>query len=119
MPETIPVSSADSVAWDLGDLYSAIDDPVIKRDLQSALERAQAFESAYRGKIGLDTGPPVVLLGAALQELESLSEQMDRPVIYASLVHAARTDDVGHGALLSHTREQRTAINQHLIFFDL
>src|SRR5207249_6120718 len=29
------------------------------------------------------------------------------------------TDDPKHGALLTRTREQRTAINKHLIFFDL
>src|SRR5437870_727499 len=52
-------------------------------------------------------------------ELEGLSEQMDKPLIYASLVHAAKTDDPRRGALLSHTREQRTVINKHLIFFDL
>jgi oligoendopeptidase F len=44
---------------------------------------------------------------------------MDRPAVFASLVHAARTDDPKHGALLTRTREQRTAINKHLIFFDL
>src|SRR5439155_14141442 len=35
------------------------------------------------------------------------------------LVHAAKTDDPRHGALLARTREQRTVINKHLIFFDL
>jgi oligoendopeptidase F len=44
---------------------------------------------------------------------------MDKPAIYAGLLHAAKTDDPKHGALLSRTREQRTAINKHLIFFDL
>src|SRR6266536_1333477 len=44
---------------------------------------------------------------------------MDRPLIYASLLHAAQTDDPRHGALLSRTQEQRTEINKHLIFFDL
>ena len=52
-------------------------------------------------------------------ELEGLSEQMDRPAVYAGLLHAAKTDDPRHGALLARTRERRTAINKHLIFFDL
>jgi oligoendopeptidase F len=112
-----PTSSADGVAWDLKDLYAGIDDPAIQRDLQSALQRAQAFEKAYRGKI--ESGPAPELMLAALRELESMAEQMDRPAVYASLLHAAKTDDPRHGALLSKTREQRTAINKHLIFFDL
>lgn len=112
-------SSADGVAWNLGDLYRGVDDPAIDRDLTTALERAQRFEATYRGKVHASGGPtPDVLLGA-VQELESLSEQMDRPLIYAHLVHAAKTDDPRHGALLTRTREQRTVINKHLIFFDL
>src|SRR5208282_135100 len=97
-----PSSSADSVAWDLKDLYAGVDDPAIARDLEDALRRAQAFEKSYRGQI--ETGPSAESLRTALQELEGLSEQMDRPAVYASLVHAAKTDDPKHGALLSKTR---------------
>ncbi len=114
-----PTSSADGVAWNLHDLYAGLDDPQIKQDLAAALRRAQAFESMYRGKIEMAQGPPADVLLKAVQELESLSELMDRPAIYASLVHAAKTDDPRHGALLAFTREQRTTINKHLIFFDL
>ncbi len=110
-------SSADGVAWDLNDLYRGPDDPQIGRDLEDALRRAQAFESAYRSKVA--AGPSPELLLEALQELEALSELMDKPAIYAGLLHAAKTDDPKHGALLSRTREQGTAINKHLIFFDL
>jgi oligoendopeptidase F len=114
-----PTSSADGVAWNLRDLYQGLDDPQINRDLETALRRAQAFETAYRGKIQTPTGPSAEDLLRALEELESLYEQMDRPAVYASLVHAAKTDDPRHGALLTRTREQRTIINKHLIFFDL
>jgi oligoendopeptidase F len=116
---TQPTSSADSVAWDLGDLYGGPDDPRLAQDLEAAMRRAQAFEASYRGKIATDAGPAPELLLAALRELESLAEQMDKPGIYAGLLHAAKTDDPKRGALLSRTREQRTAINKHLIFFDL
>ncbi len=114
-----PASSADGVSWDLTDLYRGVDDPRLAADLEEALRRARAFETAYRGTIDVPGGPPPELLLTALRELESLSEQMDRPAVYASLVHAAKTDDPRHGALLARTREQRTAINKHLIFFDL
>jgi oligoendopeptidase F len=114
-----PTSSADGVSWNLADLYRDVDDSRITEDLATALSRAQAFEVAYRGKIQVEGGPPPEVLRSALQELESLSEQMDKSAVYASLVHAAKTDDPRHGALLTRTREQRTAINKHLIFFDL
>jgi oligoendopeptidase F len=110
-------STADGVAWDLTDLYAGPDDPKIEQDLAGALARAQAFEATYRGRI--EPGPAADLLVQAMTELESLSELMDRPAIYAHLVHAARTDVPRHGALLVYTRERRTVINKHLIFFDL
>jgi oligoendopeptidase F len=116
---TPPTSTADGVAWDLGDLYAGPDDAAIDRDLDQAMQRAVRFESTYRGKINTPAGPAAEELLAALEELESLYEQMDKPAVYANLLHAAKTDDPKRGALLTKTREQRTAINKHLIFFDL
>ncbi len=112
-------SSADSVVWDLSDLYAGVDDPRLTADLDSALERARAFEARYRGRIDVPGGPPADFLQGAVRELEGLAEQMDRPAVFAGLLHAAQTDDPRHGALLSRTHEQRTLINKHLIFFDL
>ena len=113
-------SSADGVAWDLGDLYAGADDPRIERGpgrgprpgpgVRDGLPRARSTSTG---------GPTPGLLLAAVVELEALYEQMDRPAVYASLLHAAKTDDPKHGALLARTSEQRTAINKHLIFFDL
>src|SRR5262249_39212536 len=116
---TQPTSSTQGIRWNLQDLYKRTEDAQIEKDLATALERAQAFETVYRGKFCASGGPPAAMLLAAMNELESLSEQMDKPAIYAGLVHAAKTDDPKHGALLARTREQRTAINKHLIFFDL
>jgi oligoendopeptidase F len=116
---TRPTSSADGVTWDLSDLYKGVDDPRIDADLAEALERAQRFAVTYRGKIDTPGGPEADFLLAAVRELESLNEQMDRPIIYASLLHASKTDDSRHGALLARTQEKRTGINKYLIFFDL
>jgi oligoendopeptidase F len=110
-------SSADGVAWDLKDLYAGVDDPRIDADLDEAQKRAEKFEKAYRGKIA--AGPRKAALAAAVTELEALSELRDKPLVYAHLLHAAQTSDPKHGALLARTRERYTAINKHLIFFDL
>ncbi|MDR3638710.1 MAG: M3 family oligoendopeptidase [Isosphaeraceae bacterium] len=117
--ESKPASTAEGVAWDLSDLYQGPDDPRIDQDLETALVRARLFESAYRGKIDVPAGPDPALLRGALKELEGLCELMDRPGTFAGLLHAAKTDDPARGALLARTREKRTAINKHLIFFDL
>jgi len=114
-----PDSSAAGIAWDLSELYASPADPRIESDLADALRRAQAFEARFRGKINQPSGPSDDALLAALTELESLSEQMDRTLVYASLVHAADSEKPQHGALLARTREERTLINKHLIFFEL
>jgi oligoendopeptidase F len=114
-----PTSSAAGVAWDLADLYASLDDPRIDQDLDSARRRAVAFEKTCRGKIVVLTAGDADFLQRTLVEFEALSEQMDKPLIYAMLVHSAQTEEPRHGALLARTREQRTQINKHLIFFDL
>ncbi len=112
-------SSAAGVAWDLNDLYSNVTDSKIDTDLKSAMEKAQAFEKKYRGKIATEGGPDADTLLASVQEYEQLLELMAKPAIYAMLVHAAKTDVEEHGALVAKTQEQYTAVNQHLIFFEL
>ena len=37
--------------WNLADLYSGLDDPAIKRDLDRADAESVAFENAYKGKL--------------------------------------------------------------------
>ncbi len=114
-----PANSAANITWDLGDLYQNSDDPAIDKDLAKALKRAKAFEKKYRGKIHKIKPTQTKALLKAVVELESLYEQMDKPLVYAMLLHSGKTDEPKHGALLSRTQEQRTEINKHLIFFDL
>ncbi len=113
------INSADGYAWNLRDMYEAIDDPRIQRDLDAARAAAATFEKTYRGRIATLNAASAEVLVQALRELESLCEQMDKPCIYAMLVHAAKTDAASHGALVNKTQEQRLIINKHLIFFDL
>jgi oligoendopeptidase F len=111
-----PSSSADGVVWDLRPLYAATDDEQLGKDLALALDRAVTFETRYRGKVAdLDA----VGLRDALIELQNLRELTDTPAIYAHLLHAGKTDEAEHGRLVALTQEQATAINRHLIFFDL
>jgi oligoendopeptidase F len=118
MSQTSPDSAA-GIRWDLRELYQNADDPAIDSDLAKTLRRAKAFEKKYRGKIQALKPAQAKRLLKAIVELESLYERMDRPMVFAMLLHSGKTDDPTHGALLSRTQEQRTKINKHLIFFDL
>ncbi|MCS7197816.1 MAG: M3 family oligoendopeptidase [Candidatus Bipolaricaulota bacterium] len=115
--EATPRSSATGVTWDLRDLYLSPEDPALERDLSSALERAKAFEQQYRGRLRQGIDPTSLL--EALQEFESIAEQMDKPVIYAHLLHAADTQNPRYGALLQSTLERHSQIKKHLLFFEL
>src|SRR5688572_9600503 len=98
-----PTSSAQGVSWRLDDLYQSIDDPKIERDLALALSQGRAFEKTCRGKVAALPSKDAQALREAIALLEELYELMDMPAVHASLVHAARTDDPRHGALLSRT----------------
>src|SRR5262249_15374327 len=117
--KTRPGSSADGVTWNLADLYDAVDDPRIGRDLDTARQRAATFEAAYRGKIDVPGGPDPDLLLAAVRELESLSEQRDRPAVSAGLPHHSTPAHPRPRALLGRPREQGIITNTHLFFFAL
>src|SRR5262249_50693711 len=113
------------------------------QDLAQAQQRAERFEANYRGKInpasaarpedialkdpsgrvvGKVTSPEGPTPQPAKEDLDKLdarSDTADKTLGYAMLLHAAKTDDPKHGALVAKTREERTNINKHLIFFDL
>ena len=42
------------VAWDLGDLFSGVDDPRIDKSLDELLERSKRLGATFRGKIDSD-----------------------------------------------------------------
>lgn len=109
---------SEGIRWDLSDLYLSLDDPQIKKDIDTALSRAKEFEMEYRGKINSNGISSSMLLGA-LKELESLSEMIGKLLSYAYLEFAADTSNPKHGAFLKFIQEKSTEIRRHLIFFEL
>ncbi|WP_228350490.1 M3 family oligoendopeptidase [Rhodocaloribacter litoris] len=108
------VTGAESVHWDLTDLYT--DQAALDRDLETAAEEAGAFEDRYRGRVaGLDAGG----LAGALVAYERLHDRLGRAYTYAYLYWSTDTGDPARGALLQKVREAYTQIAQRLIFFRL
>lgn len=54
---TVQTFSASGIRWDLGDLFSAHDDPRLQASLADCLARAQGFAQRYRDTICLPGGP--------------------------------------------------------------
>ncbi|MCY4107740.1 MAG: M3 family metallopeptidase, partial [Chloroflexi bacterium] len=111
-----PASSADGVAWDLSDLYLGTDDPKIDSDLDSAEARAREFVARYRGKLAALSAAE---LAEAVSELECITELADAAVIFAQLLHAAKSDDPARGRLVAHATERNSGIRNTLVFFEL
>lgn len=109
---------ADSVIWNLGDLYSSPNDPDIARDLEKVAKRASSFQERYRSRIASSTLDAPTLF-AAIQEYEQISQELAKPGAYASLRFAADAADAERGAFLQSIRERSTQVWVLLTFFDL
>ncbi|HVO24938.1 MAG TPA: M3 family oligoendopeptidase [Candidatus Margulisiibacteriota bacterium] len=111
--------TARGIAWDLADLFSGVDDPLIVTSLDAALEAAKGFGQRYRGQIHVEGGPAAATVVAAVKEMEVILERAAKASAYADLVHAADTTPPQHGALVALTQERSSAIRQEVLFFEL
>src|ERR1700723_4081231 len=107
--------------WNLSDLYSGLDDPAVKRDLDRADTDCVAFEEAYKGKLAAmsaasDGGAQ---LAEAVKRYEAIDDLMGRIGSYAGLVHAGDTIDPARTKFYGDVQERMTAASTHLLFFTL
>jgi oligoendopeptidase F len=107
--------------WNLADLYSAIDDPAIKRDLERVDADCVAFEEAYKGKLAdmARASVPGAALAEAVRRYEAIDDLMGRLGSYAGLVHAGDTVDPARTKFYGDVQERLTAASTHLLFFTL
>jgi oligoendopeptidase F len=111
-----PPTGAEQVTWDLSDLYVAVDDPAIDRDLDEADARADELAQAYRGRIAeLDAEGMRDLLEA----YENAYELSRRVSSYAYLNWSVYTEESATGALLQKATERASRFNQKLVFVEL
>jgi oligoendopeptidase F len=107
--------------WNLDDLYSGLNDPAIKRDLDRTDAECAAFEEAYKGKLAglaaaLDGGSA---LAAAVRRYEAIDDLMGRLSSFAGLIHAGNTLDPARTKFYGDVQERLTAASIHLLFFTL
>jgi oligoendopeptidase F len=107
--------------WDLGALYSGLDDPAIKRDLDRTDADCLAFEQAYKGKLAALAAAPQggAALGEAVRRYEAISDRMGRLGSYAVLIHEGDTVDPTRTKFYGDMQERMTAASTHLLFFEL
>ncbi len=107
--------------WNLNDLYSGLDDPAVKRDLDRADADCVAFEEAYKGKLAVMAVAPNggAQLGAVVKRYEAIDDLMGRIGSYAGLIHAGDTVDPARTKFYGDVQERMTAASTHLLFFTL
>jgi len=110
------VTGAESVEWNLSDLFEGPDDPRIETELADASADAGAFRERYRGKLGELSADELNDVVAELERIKSISTRVET---YARLRQAADSSDQARGALVQKVRERNTQIDTELIFFDL
>lgn len=108
----------NSVRWDLSALFSGPTDPRIKQSLAEIEKRAKAFAFQYRGRISGEQLGESELLNA-IKELESLANELAKPLTYAELVYSTDTGNPKCGAFLQSMMERASEIQVLLMFFEL
>ena len=117
MSETsLKTTGAETVRWNLSDLFASPDDPEIEATVARELEHAQGFEAKYRGKVAtLDPKP----FAAMMRELAEYEEAAVKPEVYAYMLHSQDTQDHAAGRLLARVREASAERSSHMVFFSL
>lgn len=116
MSKTIALTGAESVRWDLSDLFASPTDPKLEVALAHALEQAKAFEVSYRGQVA---SLEPAAFAEMMQELERNEEKAALPEVYAYLLHSQDTQDPAAGRLLARVREASAERGSHGVFFTL
>ncbi|KJE36115.1 oligoendopeptidase F [Thalassospira sp. HJ] len=102
--------------WDLTDLYNDLKDPNIRRDLDDAKSRSQAFQQSYQGKLNDLSGDE---LAAAIAEYEAISEICGKIGSFAQLKYAGDSSDAAIGQFYQFVQEEMTGISSLSLFFGL
>ena len=116
MAEALKTTGAEDVRWNLSDLFASPNDPGIEASLQQQLERAQAFEAGYKGKVA--TLEPASF-AEMMRDLADYEEAAARPEVYAYMLHSQDTQDSAAGRLLARVREASAERGSHMVFSSL
>src|SRR5207245_1842635 len=114
MAQALKQTGAETVRWDLSDLFASPDDPRIEQTLAREMERAKNFETKYKGKVATLEPPE---FAAMMRELEDYEKSAAKPEVFAYMLHSENTQDHAAGRLLARVREAGAERSSQLVFF--
>ncbi|MEA3286471.1 MAG: M3 family oligoendopeptidase [Candidatus Marinimicrobia bacterium] len=109
-------TGAETIRWDLQELFSGLDDPKISLVLTDSRVAAEDFVEQFKGKLG-DLSPAG--LAEAYEKLESISGPLYRLSQYINLLYAVDTTDDKTKALLAKIEQHSSVTSNLLVFFSL
>jgi oligoendopeptidase F len=104
------------VAWDLGQLYSSVDDPRIKETMEDIRARVSDFCNKYQNKL-LDTSPSQ--LSVIIKELEEISLLRRQVGQFARLTYVAKQSLAENKKLNENAQNFSMEIGRQLAFFSV
>ena len=108
-------TGAESVAWDLSDLYSGPDDPAYTRDAEELLAAARAFRERHEGTVAsLDANGLLELV----RELERIAGLVYKVQVYSNFLFDAEASEE-RGAFVQRAEELYRGVTTELLFFDV
>ncbi|MGB8485382.1 MAG: M3 family oligoendopeptidase [Xanthobacteraceae bacterium] len=107
--------------WKLDDLYSGMDAPEVRRDLDRADNYSVVFEDEFKGKLASMARAPdaSARLTEAVKRYEMIDDLLGRLISYASLVYSGDTSDPKRTKFFGDVQERITTASSHLLFFTL
>ncbi|WP_019904530.1 M3 family oligoendopeptidase [Methylobacterium sp. 77] len=107
--------------WDLSDLYSGIDSPDFRADLEKAEGECRSFSKRWDGTIAtIAAGPNASSrLAEAVAAYEAIEDRLGRLMSFAGLVYSGDTTDEARQKFYGDTQERLTTASGHLLFFAL
>lgn len=107
-------------AWNLGDLYPAMDSPALKRDLETADDAATTFQKRWRGRLAEEAAlPGGGGLLDAIKAFEALEDRLGRLISYAGLIYAGDTSNPANAKFYGDIQARVTDISARVLFFGL
>ena len=107
--------------WKLDDLYSGMDAPEVRRDLDRADNYSVVFEDEFKGKLASMASAPdaSARLTEAVKRYEMIDDLLGRLISYASLIYSGDTSDPKRTKFFGDVQERITTASSHLLFFTL
>jgi len=113
---TDSLATAQSVRWNLSDLFSGINDPRIDTTLRSGRDAARQFSDTYRDRISTLSAAELV---DAFKQFESVMAPLYKLSQYAHLVYSIDTSDDAVKAFVSRIDDEESEISNDILFFNL